>query len=578
MIVWLFISFVSYGVTYKLNLPSYRINTQLKHNNNYYNNFNNNNKYQLSNPKFVERMKLLNNQNNQNNQTITDNENIAEQLKKHIDNELTKQLLTRNPTYLNIFGLQIQADDLTTPKEDDDNTSTNDENKKSKNFEIVTKPGIYFKDIGGYNSVKTELHQCVDLLKNYKKYKEFNVRVPKGLILEGPPGTGKTLLAKALASESNCNFISVAGSDFQEKYVGVGPARVKELFELAKKNIPCIIFIDEIDAVGRKRVSEGESSSAERDNTLNALLVELDGFKNNSGIFLVAATNRLDLLDNALIRPGRIDKKIYIGLPDKLTRESIINIHIKGKPHDKTVLLDNTVELTEGLTGAQIENLLNEAMLNALKMNKTVFTNMDLDLIMNKMLAGWQPNDHEYNSDTIDRIAIHEMGHAITGYFALFHSNITKVVINLSSPKSPGYTVFQNTLSTLYTRESLFERLMVLLSGRIAEEIFYNVSVTTGAINDLKEALDLAEKMIVYYGMGTSLIYPSKSEKYKEIIDEEIITLINKAYKYAEMLLLKHKEFVYEGAILLKKEKKLTLDDLDNLYKLYNIKNSASFI
>jgi len=439
------------------------------------------------------------------------------------------------------------------------------ENSKSKNFAVSNNFDINFSSIGGYKNVKLELEQCVDILKNYKKYSKYNVRIPKGLILEGPPGTGKTLFAKALAGESKCNFIAVSGSDFQEKYVGVGPTRIKELFELAKKNIPCIIFIDEIDAVGRKRSSDGESSSNERDNTLNALLVELDGFKNNTGVFMIAATNRIDLLDSALIRPGRIDKKIFIGLPDTITREAIIKIHIEGKPYGKTIIINNLVEITEGFSGAQIENLLNEAMLNALRSNDTEFNYKDFDLVLNKMIAGWQPVEHEFTSDIIDHIAIHEMGHAIVGFLSKYHSKMSKVVINLSSPKSPGYTVFKSSTSSIYTREALFEHLMILLSGRIAEEVFYNVSVTTGAINDFEEALKLAEKMVLYYGMGSNLIYPSSSEKYKEMIDKDIIELINKAYNYAEIVIIECKELIRDTSEILKKDKLLKADKIEEI-------------
>jgi len=437
--------------------------------------------------------------------------------------------------------------------------------KKSKNFEVLTNPNMNFNDVGGYENVKNELRQCVDILKNYEKYRLYNVRIPKGLILEGPPGTGKTLIAKALAGEAKCSFIPVSGSDFQEKYVGVGPTRIKELFRLARENSPCIIFVDEIDAVGRKRSSDGESSSSERDNTLNALLVELDGFKNTSGVFMVAATNRIDLLDNALTRPGRIDKKIFIGLPDKNTRESIINIHIKGKPYDSTIDIPNLVEITEGLSGAQIENLLNEAMLNALRSNVTAFNFKDFDFIMNKMMAGWQPNEHQFTSDIIDHIAIHEMGHAVVGFLSKHHSKMSKVVINLSSPKSPGYTVFESSSSNIYVREALFEHLMILLSGRIAEEVFYNVSVTTGALNDFEEALKLAERMVLYYGMGSNIIYPSNSEKYKELIDNDMIELINDAYNYAQMLIIACKELIYETSELLKRDKLLKADALNKL-------------
>ena len=449
-------------------------------------------------------------------------------------------------------------------------------NSKSKNFEAITKFNILFKDVGGYENVKQELMQCVDILKNYKKYAKYNVRIPKGLILEGPPGTGKTLLAKALAGEANCSFIPVSGADFQEKYVGVGSSRIKELFELAKKNIPCIIFIDEIDAVGRKRSTDGESSSNERDSTLNSLLVELDGFKNNTGVFLVAATNRIDLLDNALTRPGRIDKKISIGLPDKNTRESIIKIHIKGKPYGDSIEIEELVEVSEGFSGAQIENLLNEAMLNALRMNTTEFCYKDFDFVLNKMMAGWQPNDHEFTTDIIDHIAIHEMGHAVVGLLSKHHSKVSKVVINLSSPKSPGYTVFEGSTSNIYIREALFEHLMILLAGRIAEEVFYDISVTTGAINDFEEALKLAEKMIIYYGMGSNIIYPNLSEKYKEMIDNEVVNLLNDAYKCANVIIQNAKEFIAETSEMLKRDKIIKVDKLNELMttKYKHLENS----
>jgi len=515
--------------------------------------------------------------------------NVNLNLNKSLEQPRVRIILNKNAgqNFLSGLGIQFNPIDehITEMNEmannptnnDNDNDDEDDPNKrkmglssgsytKSKNFEVLKKPNMNFTDVGGYENVKDELKQCVDILKNYQKYKQYNVRIPKGLILEGPPGTGKTLIAKALAGEARCSFIPVSGSDFQEKYVGVGPTRIKELFRLARENIPCIIFVDEIDALGRKRSTDGETSSNERDNTLNALLVELDGFKNTTGVFMVAATNRFDLLDNALTRPGRIDKKIYIGLPDKTTRESIINIHIKGKPYDtSSVDIPNLVEITEGLSGAQIENLLNEAMLNALRCNQTQFNFADFDFIMNKMMAGWQPNEHQFTSDIIDHIAIHEMGHAVVGFLSKHHSKMSKVVINLSSPKSPGYTVFESSTSNIYVREALFEHLMILLSGRIAEEVFYNVSVTTGALNDFEEALKLAEKMVLYYGMGTNVIYPSNSEKYKELIDNDVIELINSAYNYAQMLIIACKALIYETSEILKRDKLLKADALNAL-------------
>lgn len=439
--------------------------------------------------------------------------------------------------------------------------------KKSENFEVITKSPYNFSDVGGYDNIKRELNQCVDLLLNYTKYSGYNVRVPKGLIFEGPPGNGKTLLAKALSGEAKTGFIAVSGSQFQEKYVGVGSSRIRELFELAKKNIPCIVFIDEIDAVGRKRSGDGETSGSERDNTLNELLVALDGFKNTSGVFIIGATNRVDLLDEALIRPGRIDKRIYIGNPDDKTRRAILNIHIKGKPFDNSINIENLVESTHGLSGAELENLLNEAMLTALRQNRDKFTNVDIDEVLNKMMVGWQPNEHQFTSDIIDHIAIHELGHAVVGLLSKHHAKMTKVVINLSAPKSPAYTIFESSTSNILTREALFEHLMILLSGRIAEEVVYGVSVTTGAINDFEEALKLAERMICYYGMGEDAIYPSMSEKYKEKIDSEVAKLIKDAYAYSDFLIRNAKPLILEGSDVLKKQKVMKSEELLQLMK-----------
>ncbi len=422
----------------------------------------------------------------------------------------------------------------------------------SENFQIILNSTSSFKDIGGCENIKNELMQCADLLTNYDKYKKYNVRTPKGLILEGPPGNGKTLLAKCFSGEIKVGFITVSGSQFQEKYVGVGASRIRELFKLAMDNKPCIIFIDEMDALGRKRDNGEMSSNSERDDTLNELLVNLDGFKSTEGIFIIGATNRIDLLDPALTRPGRIDKNIYVGNPNRESRDKIIDIHIKGKPHHKDINKELLLEMTQGFSGAQIENLLNEAMLYALRNNREEILITDLEFIVTRILVGWQSSESIISNDMLYQIAVHELGHAVVGLLTDY-KKLVKVSLNLWSPKTPGYTLFETTEndSNMYTKDKLISHLMVLLGGRIAEEELFNGSITTGASHDLDEAKKLAEKMIITYGMGNSVIYPFSSDKYKEIIDNEISSLLETAYNKAKFLIINSKGLIEDCSKIL---------------------------
>ena len=509
---------------------------------------------------------------NSKNQTERDNSILS-------NKDIDKRILS-----LKSLGLDIKLEDVNlynnngygpygkNKENDNDNDNDND------GFALVKKTEYNFNNIGGYNLVKNELYQCIDILKNYTKYYKYNIRIPKGLILEGPPGTGKTLFAKALAGEANCSFIAVSGSDFSKKYVGEGASRIKKLFSLARKNVPTIIFIDELDSIGKKRSNDGEGSSAERDNTLNSLLVELDGFKNSLGIFVITATNRIDIIDPALLRPGRIDKHIRIDLPDFEARNKIIDIHIKGKPHDKSINVNELTELFQGLTGAQIENVLNEAMLHALRNNKEYFNMKDINFIYDKIFTGWQPIDHEFTDNMIERIAIHEMGHAIIGILSKNHSKFNKVVINLSSPNSPGYTLFKPEMNSLQIKEALFEHLMILLAGRIAEEEIFGLSITTGASNDLFEVHKLATNMIEKYGMGSHIIYPSNSEKYKILKDDDIIYLIECAYQISKNIIHKYKDLIIYTSKILIKNKIITFNELEYIINNSTINNNIIYL
>ena len=444
-------------------------------------------------------------------------------------------------------------------------------NKKSKNFELIFNKDFNFTNIGGYDLIKKELLQCADILVNFTKYEKYNVRVPKGIILEGPPGNGKTILTKAFSGEINVGFIPVSGSQFQEMYVGVGASRVRELFNFAKENKPCILFIDEIDAIGRKRSTDGETSTSERDSTLNELLVGLDGFKDTNGVFVIGATNRIDLLDTALIRPGRIDKKIYVGNPDRNTRREIIKIHIKGKPHDDNINIEKLVEITNGFSGAEIENLLNEAMLYALRDNREQISKNDVEIIANRILTGWQINENKLSQEMILQIAIHEMGHALVSIFTNY-KKIIKVTINLWSPKALGFTLFDESVDNIIsTKENLIKEIMVLLGGRVAEELFYGDKISSGAVDDFHRVKNIIQKMVLDYGMGSSLFLPYNSDKYREKIDNEIEQIFNEAYEETKYLLSNSKQLIKDCGNLLLTENEISEEQIRNkINGIYN--------
>jgi cell division protease FtsH len=401
--------------------------------------------------------------------------------------------------------------------------------------EDTPKSEYNFTHIGGYHSVKEELIQMKELLMNKDLYKEYNVRTPKGLLLEGPPGNGKTLLAKCFAGECNFSFLSCSGSEFNEKYVGVGAQRVRELFQKAKRKQPCVLFIDELDALGGKRSHSDEGASNERFQTLNQLLVLMDGFDSDTmnQIFIMAATNRKDILDDALLRSGRFDKIIHVPQPDSETRRAIINIHKKNKPIDSNLNMEGLVEITKGFSGADIENILNEASLEVLRKG-TIIKSMDIfEQVRDKILVGTSNQKRTLSQEIKERVAIHECGHLLIGLMCPLHEQPTKVTIDTSGKGTLGYTFFSlmEEKSGLYSKQYLKEKIMTLLGGRIAEEIFYSGEVSTGAIDDLNRVMDIAKRMVTEHGMVKKPIFSFMSEKNKNMIDEQINEIIDEAYK-----------------------------------------------
>ena len=459
-------------------------------------------------------------------------------------------------------------------------------NKKSVDADKINmiKANISLNSFAGSREIFEECTEVVSYLKNDTMYKLAGAEIPRGILLEGPPGTGKTLLAKAIASEAEANFISVAASEFVEMYVGLGASKIRALFQRARENKPCILFIDEIDAVGRQRGAGINMANDEREQTLNQLLAEMDGFADNEGILIIAATNRKDVLDSALLRPGRFDRIILVPLPDRESRKEIFKVYSKNKKLSPEINFELISELTNGFSGAQIKNLLNEAAIFTSRRGETVIQELDLLNAVDKLIVGLSKKVDNRSDESKRRIAIHETGHALLVSLCEEYFDLKKVTMQSTYNGAGGYTLFnehQNiTDSGLYTKDLLKKRLLIGMGGKAAENIFYGEEfVSVGAVQDLKQTNSLAQQMIGNYGMGDQLeaFYNENldsdrtpflgrslgssgkySEKTKEILDKEALELVNTAYNDAKTILMKHKD-----------KMDIIVDELMKSYTLY---------
>ncbi len=441
-----------------------------------------------------------------------------------------------------------------------------------------------FKDVAGLTEEKEEVQELIDFLKNPKKFQSMGARIPKGVLLVGPPGTGKTLLARAVAGEAKVPFYYISGSDFVELFVGIGASRVRDMFKQAKMNAPCLIFIDEIDAVGRQRGTGLGGGHDEREQTLNQLLTEMDGFGPHEGIIIIAATNRPDVLDPALLRPGRFDRQVTVALPDKRAREEILKVHAKNKILDKNITLEFLAKRTPGFSGADLENLLNEAALLAVRRNRKCITMSEIDEATDRVLMGPAKVTKKYTEKEKKLVAYHEAGHAVVGLKLEGANDVQKITI-IPRGQAGGYTMMTPKEETFnYTRNELLESICGLLGGRVAEEVEFN-EITTGAHDDFKKATKIARSMVTEYGMSKlgpmMLEEPSgntflgrdytKNRNISDIvaheIDEEMRDIINQCYARTKKLLLENKDLLDLIAQTLLEEETITKEQIDSLVK-----------
>ncbi len=451
---------------------------------------------------------------------------------------------------------------------------------KAKIYDGKTSTNVSFKDVAGLAGAKEEVMEVVDFLKNPKKYTALGGKIPKGVLLVGPPGTGKTLLAKAVAGEANVPFFSMSGSDFVEMFVGVGASRVRDLFEEAKKKAPCIIFIDEIDAVGRARGRSGLSNANdERENTLNQLLTEMDGFGTNNGVIVMAATNRADVLDKALLRAGRFDRQIYVELPDIEERKAIFEVHMKGLKLGSDIDKDFLSKQTPGFSGADIANVCNEAALCAARKDKKVIEKQDFLDAIDRIIGGLEKRSKVITTEEKRTIAYHESGHASVSWLLRWGNPLVKVTI-VPRGKALGAAWYLPEERQITTYEQLFDEITSLVAGRAAEEIVFG-RISTGALNDLERATKMAFSLVVYYGMspkvGNISYYDSTgqsewnftkpfSEKTNEDIDGEVKRMVEEAYQRAKQIILDNREKLDQLAQLLFEREVIFREDVEGIY------------
>lgn len=440
-----------------------------------------------------------------------------------------------------------------------------------------TKVNVTFKDVAGLDEAKEEVMEVVDFLKNPKKYTTLGGKIPKGALLVGPPGTGKTLMAKAVAGEAQVPFFSISGSDFVEMFVGVGASRVRDLFRQAREKAPCIIFIDEIDAIGRARGKNLVQGNDERENTLNQLLVEMDGFGTDSGVIILAATNRPDVLDSALLRPGRFDRQITVDKPDLIGREQIFNVHLKGITLSKDIDAKKLAAQTPGFAGAEIANVCNEAALIAARRNKTSVEMQDFNEAVDRVIGGLEKKNKLISPDEKKVVAYHEAGHALCGWFLPYADPLVKVSIVPRGIAALGYAQYLPKEQYLYSTEQLMDSMTMTLGGRAAEELIFG-RITTGAQNDLERVTKVAYSMITIYGMnervgnvsfndpqGEYNFKKPYSEDTAKVIDEEVKKLIDDAYQRAKKLLKEKMVFLESVAQELLEKEIIYKDDLERL-------------